>query len=143
MNELEMLREQIAQEKVRLGVDIRRMNAPGSPVYRAREALTMPILILVVFFLAARFINIHVGALLMVAGIAWWLLKVQPRMKEGVFQRTAALAFSDERLFDGLWAKGILTLYAERPDGSARAATRKDDWRAFVRMLAEEQGPAA
>jgi len=143
MNELEMLREQIAQEKVRLGVDIRRMNAVGSPVYRAREALTMPILILVVFFLAARFINIHVGALLMVAGIAWWLLKVQPRMKEGVFQRTAALAFSDERLFDGLWAKGILTLYAEWPDGSARAATRKDDWRAFVRMLAEEPGPEA
>lgn len=143
MNELEMLRDQIAQEKVRLGVDIRRMNAVGSPAYRATEALTMPVIILVGFFLAARFVSIHVGALLMVAGIAWWLLKVQPRMKERVFQRTADLAFSDERLFDGLWAKGILTLYAERPGRQARAATRKDDWRAFVRMLAEEDSQAA
>ncbi|MDJ0387681.1 hypothetical protein QMO56_06110 [Roseomonas sp. E05] len=138
MNELEMLREQIAQNKVRLGVDIRRMNAAGSPVYRAAETLTLPAAILVTSFLTARFVNIHVAALVLAVGVAWWLLKVQPKVKEGVFQRTADLAFSDERLFDGLWAKGILTLYAERPDGSARAATRKDDWRAFVRRLAEE-----
>jgi hypothetical protein len=36
---------------------------------------------------------------------------------------------------DVLWAKGMLSLYADMPDGTKRVATRRDDWRAFVRSL--------
>lgn len=147
MNEFEILRGQIAAERVQLGVHIRKMNTPGSPVYRYAENLVWPVGILVAAILGMKLANIHVGMLLMVAGMAWWLLKVQPRVKEGVFQRSADLALSDERFFDGLWAKGALTLYSKLPDGSARAATRKDDWRAFVRGMEEifqgQGGPTA
>lgn len=135
MNEFDMLREQIERKTVQLGVHIRKMNSPGSPVYRYAENLVWPVGMLVVAIAGMKLVNIHVGMLLLAAGMIWWLWKVQPRVKEGVFQRTAALALSDERLFDGLWAKGALTLYAPMPDGSARAATRKDDWRAFVRSM--------
>jgi hypothetical protein len=133
--DFETLQELIRLDRVKLGVHIRKMNTPGSPVYRPLETLWMPVLILVVSFLGARIANVHVGALLLVAGIAWWLLKVQPKVKDGVFARTSELAFSDERLFDGLWAKGALTLHATLPDGTARAATRKNDWRGFVREI--------
>ncbi|MFC7542772.1 hypothetical protein ACFQU2_29410 [Siccirubricoccus deserti] len=32
----------------------------------------------------------------------------------------------------------MLSLYAKLPDGEERAATRRDDWRAWVRALPEE-----
>ena len=39
--------------------------------------------------------------------------------------------------FDFFWSKSILSLYAKLPDGTEWAATRRDDWRAFVRRLDE------
>lgn len=140
MNEFEVLRQQIERQHIKLGVHIRKMNTPGSPVYRYAENLTWPAGLLLVAIVGMKLVNIHVGMALMMAGMVWWLWKVQPRVKEGVFQRSAALALSDERLFDGLWAKGALTLYVERPDGERHAATRKNDWRAFVRSMAAEEG---
>lgn len=140
MNEFETLQELVRQDKVQLGVHVRKMNVSGSPVYRASETLAWPIGILVAFVLVTMAVNIHVGAAVLAAGMGWWLWKVQPRIKAAVFERTTLLAFSDERLFDGLWAKGVLTLYAKLEDGSARAATRKDDWRAFTRAMAELKG---
>jgi len=137
MNEFEVLRGQIEAERVKLGVHIRKMNTPGSPVYRYGENLVWPVGMLVVAMAGIKLVNIHFGMLLLVSAMGWWLWKVQPRVKEGVFQRSADLALSDERLFDGLWAKGALTLYSKLPDGSARAATRKDDWRAFTRNMEE------
>ncbi|ONG53193.1 hypothetical protein BKE38_12980 [Pseudoroseomonas deserti] len=133
--EFETLKELVRQDRIKLGVHIRKMNTPGSPVYRPVETLWMPVLILVISFLGARIVNIHIGALLLVAGIAYWLWKVQPKVKDGVFARTTELAFSDERLFDGLWAKGALTLYATLPDGTPKAATRKHSWRDFAREI--------
>ncbi|PHK95145.1 hypothetical protein CR162_10405 [Pseudoroseomonas rhizosphaerae] len=141
MNEFETLKELVRQDKVQLGVHVRKMNVAGSPAYRPVETLAWPVGILLACSLAAWLTqNVHVGAAVLAAGMAWWLLKVQPRVKAAVFERTTELAFSDERLFDGLWAKGVLTLYAKLEDGSARAATRKDDWRAFTRALAALKG---
>jgi hypothetical protein len=61
-----------------------------------------------------------------------------------VFERTAAWALQSEVHFDALWAKGVLSLYAELPDGRKLAATRRDDWRFFARrMLAETNGTEA
>ncbi|MDQ1080881.1 hypothetical protein [Pseudoroseomonas cervicalis] len=137
MNEFETLRELIRQDRIQLGVDIRKMNMPGSPAYRPFETLAVPAAILVVSFLGAVLANIHVGAVLLAAGMAFWLIKVQPRVKEAVYARTAELALSREALFDGLWAKGALTLHTWMPDGSPRMANRKNEWRDLVRLVVE------
>ena len=71
-------------------------------------------------------------------GCWWWLAKVQPRIKDGVFDRSSAWALQSEEHFDALWAKGVLSLFAQLPDGRQVAATRRDDWRGFVRMVARE-----
>ncbi|WBV43269.1 hypothetical protein [Pseudoroseomonas cervicalis] len=142
MNEFETLRELIRQDRIQLGVDIRKMNSPGSPAYRPFETLALPVTILVASFLGAKYASIHVGAVLLAAGMAYWLLKVQPKVKEAVFARTAELALSREALFDGLWAKGALTLHTRMPDGSSRMANRKNNWRDLVRLVVEQEGGA-
>jgi hypothetical protein len=134
--EFGMLRRAIDGGRITLGVHIRKMNSPGSPVYRYAENILVPIGILLACLLAARAVNVHVGAAVLAAGMALWLWKWQPRVKDGVYQRTVALALSEERIFEALWAKGALTLTAQRPDGSQHMATRRDDWRAFVRAQA-------
>jgi hypothetical protein len=63
---------------------------------------------------------------------------VLPRVKEGVFDRTAAWALADPARFDLLWARGVLSLYAKLPDGAERVATRREDWRAYVRSFHED-----
>ena len=74
-------------------------------------------------------------------GSWWFLMKVQPRVKDRVFDRTSALVLSQEAAFDLWWAKGVLSLYAKLPDGTERAATRRDDWRAWVRELPDLTPP--
>jgi hypothetical protein len=44
---------------------------------------------------------------------------------------------ANETAFDTWWSKGVLSLYLELPDGEKRAATRRDDWRAWVRAVPE------
>jgi hypothetical protein len=135
MNELVRLRDLLESGQVKLGIHIRSMNAPGSPVFRLYENLWMPAGILVASFLALRFVHVWAGMIVLAAGCWYWFYKVLPRISTGVFDRSAALALSSERTFDDLWAKGVLSLYAELPDGTKRAATRKDDWRQFVRDI--------
>lgn len=139
--ELAELRELLNAGRVKLGVHIRKMNSPGSPVYRTWENIWPAGTILVTSFGATALVHFYLGALVLGLGCYWWLDKVLPRIKEGVFNRTAELVLNDERQFNLLWARGILSLYAELPDGSERVATRRDDWRAFVRSFREE--PAA
>jgi hypothetical protein len=131
--EFGMLRRGIDSGRITLGVHIRKMNSPGSPVYRYAENILVPVAILVACLLAARVANVHVGAAVLAGGMVLWLWKWQPRVKDGVYQRSVVLALSEERIFDALWAKGALTLTAEQPDGGRHMATRRDDWRAFVR----------
>jgi len=135
--ELERLADLMDAERVKLGVHIRKMNSPGSPVYRYGENIWPAALILTSSFAATALIHFHVGAAVLAAGCAWWLWKVLPRIKEGVFERTAAWALSEPARFDHLWSRGVLSLYAKLPDGSERVATRRDDWRAFVRSFHE------
>ncbi|HYZ32308.1 MAG TPA: hypothetical protein VE684_08505 [Crenalkalicoccus sp.] len=135
--DLARLRRLLEAGTVRLGVHLRRMNSPGSPVYRWAENVLPPGLVLVASLAATAFLHLWLGMAVVVAGAAWWLGRVQPRVKDGVFGRTTALALSGERQFDALWAAGVLSLYARLPDGEERAATRRDDWRAWVRALSE------
>ena len=135
MTELERLRRLLDEQRVKLGINIRQMNAPGSPVYRSLENVTVPAVLLVVSFIATLYIHTWVGFAILAAGTAWWILKVLPKVRDGVFDRSAAFALSSEAAFDALWARGVLSLYARMPDGTERAAAKREDWRAFVREL--------
>jgi hypothetical protein len=135
VTELETLRRLLDAEQVKLGVHIRKMNSPGSPVYRSLENVLPAAVILVGSFAATSLIHFYLGAAILVAGCWWWLVKHLPRIKEGVFDRTAALVLSEEAAFDLWWGQGVLSLYAKLPDGSERAATQRDDWRGWVRAL--------
>jgi len=139
--ELGELRALLNAERVRLGVHIRKMNSPGSPVYDYWENVLPAAFILLTSFGATAFIHFYVGAVVLALGCWWWLAKVQPKVKDGVFHRTAELVLNNEMQFQLLWSRGILTLYAQLPDGAERVATRRDDWRDFVRSLRSEVTP--
>jgi hypothetical protein len=138
---LEIMRRLLDAQQVRLGIHIRKMNSPGSPVYRYSENIWPVATILTSSFAATAWIHFYLGAAILAAGCWWWLAKVQPRIKDGVFDRTAAWVLQSDDHFDALWAKGVLSLYAELPDGRKLAATRRDDWRGFVRSVARETSP--
>lgn len=139
MTELERLRELLHTGRVRLGVHIRRMNSPGSPVYRTTENVLPAAAVLAASFAATALVHFYLGAAVLAAGCWWWLAKVMPRVKDGVFERSSALVLSSEHHFDFWWSRGVLSLYARLPGGEERAATRRDDWRAWVRALPEEE----
>ena len=135
MTELERLRELLDADKVKLGVHIRKMNTPGSPVYRSIENVLPAAAILVGSFGSTMLVHFYLGAAVLAVGCWWWLTKHLPRVKDGVFDRTAAMVLADDLSFDVWWAKGVLSLYARLPDGEERAATGRNDWRDWVRSL--------
>ncbi|HYF07704.1 MAG TPA: hypothetical protein VD970_08785 [Acetobacteraceae bacterium] len=135
MTDLERLKALLDSQRVKLGVHIRRMNSPGSPVYNAWENVWPAGSILVGSFVGTALVHFYLGAAILAVGCWWWLAKVLPRIKDGVFERTAAFALANEAQFDALWARGVLSLYAKLEDGSELAATGRDDWRAFARRL--------
>jgi hypothetical protein len=140
MPPLERLKTLLADERVKLGVHIRKMNSPGSPVYRYGENVLPAGAVLVGSFAATVLLHFYLGAAVLALGCWWWLGKVQPKVRDGVYERSAAWALADERNFDALWAKGVLSLYAKLPDGRELAATRRDDWRAFAQALPLDPG---
>jgi hypothetical protein len=139
---LDILKELLDSGRLKLGVHIRKMNSPGSPVYRYGENIWPVALILTSSFGATVLTHYYVGGVILAIGCWWWLAKVQPKVKDGVFERTTAWALQSDEHVDALWAKGLLTLYAEFPDGRKFAATRRDDWRNFVRLVAREDAGA-
>ena len=138
MTELERLRALLDADKVKLGVHIRKMNTPGSPVYRSVENVAPAAAILIGSFGSTMLVHFYLGAAVLAVGCGWWLGKHLPKVKDGVFDRTAAMVLADDLSFDVWWAKGVLSLYAKLPDGEERAATARNDWRAWVRALPAE-----
>jgi hypothetical protein len=138
VTELEKLRALLDADRAKLGVHIRKMNSPGSPVYRSLENVAPAAAILVGSFAATSFIHLYLGIAVLVAGCWWWLGRHLPKVKDGVFDRTAALVLSSERAFDLWWSQGVLSLYARLPDGSEAAATKRQDWRAWVRGIPDD-----
>ena len=137
--ERQKLQELMDAERVKLGIHIRKMNSPGSPVYRYAENIIPAAIILTSSFLATALIHFYVGAVVLAIGCWWWLAKVLPKIKEDVFMRSAAFVLLNDLNFDIMWSRGILSLYAKLPDGTERAATRRDDWRAYVRSFYEQE----
>ncbi|MDB5414914.1 MAG: hypothetical protein JWR10_3249 [Rubritepida sp.] len=137
--ERQKLQQLMDAERVKLGIHIRKMNSPGSPVYHSWENVGPAALILAVSFAATAFIHFYLGAAILAVGCWYWITKVLPPIREGVFMRSAALALLNDANFDMMWSRGILSLYAKLPDGTERAATRRDDWRAYVRSFYEPE----
>lgn len=135
MTDLDRLKALLDSERAKLGVNIRKMNSPGSPVYQMAENVWPAALILLGSFAGTALIHFYVGAAILAVGCWWWLTYVLPRIKDGVFDRTAAMALASERQMDIMWATGALSLYAKREDGSELAATPRDSWREFARTL--------
>lgn len=135
---LEVMKALLDAGRLKLGVHIRKMNSPGSPVYRTGENVWPAALVLVTSFAGTALVHYYLGAAILAVGCWWWLTKVQPKVKDGVFERTSGWVLQSDAHFDALWAKGVLSLYAQLPDGRQFAATRRDDWRGFVRLVARE-----
>lgn len=154
-SELDTLKALMDSGRVKLGVHIRKMNSPGSPVYDSWENIWPAGLILAVSFVALKWGGAPfealgaqqggawAGTIVLFVGCWWWIYRVMPRVKEGVFDRTAAFALQSSEHFDALWAKGVLSLYAKMPDGTERAATGRNLWRDFVTALDTELKDAA
>jgi hypothetical protein len=137
--DLDRLRRLLDSRQMKLGVHIRRMNSPGSPVYRQGENIWPAAAILLASFAATALVHFYLGAAVLAVGAWWWLTRLLPRIKDGVFERTTALVLASEANLDALWAKGVLSLYARLPDGREFAATHRDDWRAFLRRIEAAQ----
>jgi hypothetical protein len=135
VTELERLRALLHSGQAKLGVHIRKMNSPGSPVYRSLENLVPAGAILAASLAATALVHFYLGSALLAAGCWWWLARWMPKVKDGVFDRTSVLVLSDEASFDFWWSRGVLSLYAQLPGGEERAAARRDDWRAWVRAI--------
>jgi hypothetical protein len=136
VNEYEQLKAMLNGGGMRLGIAVRPMNSPGSPVYRMPENVWPPAVVLAASLLSTWAVHYYLGFAVLAAGCWWWLTKIQPRISNEVYERTSALVLNDITAFDGLWRKGVLSLIVTMPDGSQQVATRRDDWRAFVRHFA-------
>lgn len=133
--ERQKLQELMDGEHVKLGVHIRKMNSPGSPVYRTSENVVPAAGILIASFAGTALIHFYVGAAILAVGCWWWIAKILPQIREAVFLRSSVYVLERDAHFDQMWARGVLSLYSKLPDGTERAATRRDDWRAFIRSL--------
>lgn len=150
MNELDTLKKLLDAEQIKLGVSIRRMNSPGSPIYRSWENVWPAGLVLLASVVALKWGGIPlewigireagawVGTAVLLLGCWWWLAKIMPKVKDGVFERTAGYALQSPAHFDALWRQGVLSLYAKMPDGTERAATQRDSWRDFVTAIDDQ-----
>ena len=150
MNELDTLKALLDGGHVKLGVSIRRMNSPGSPVYRSWENVWPAALVLLASVVALKWGGIPMawigireggawaGTIVLGLGCWWWLSKIMPKVKDGVFDRTAGYALQSPAHFDALWTQSILSLYARMPDGTERAAARRESWRDFVTAIDAE-----
>ena len=138
MTEFDQMKMLLNGGGMRLGIAIRPMNSPGSPVYHATENVWPPALVLGGSLFATWAVHYYLGFVVLAVGCFWWLTKYQPRISAAVHDRTAELVLNDIRAFDALWKKGVLSLIATQPDGSQQVATRREDWREFIRHYAGE-----
>ena len=114
MTELERLRALLKAGRVKLGVHIRKMNSPGSPVYRSLENVLPAAAILTAAFAATKLVHFYLGAAVLAVACWWWLTRWLPKVKDGVFERTSALVLLDDFSASGT---SCLTADGGKPKG--------------------------
>ena len=122
------LRRLADAQALRLGVNIRMMNSPGSPAFRRYESAAPIIAALALSLGAMSLAGWWLGAVVIVAFCVLWFGYLFPRVRDRVFDRTLAFALRSPRDFAALWKKGALSLHAEKD----QCLSPRGDWVAFI-----------
>lgn len=122
------LRRLADAEALRLGVNIRMMNSPGSPAFRRYESAVPIIAGLALSLGATSVVGWWLGAVVIAGFCVAWFGFVYPKVRDRVFDRTMALALRSSRDFAALWGRGALSLHA----GTEQCLSPRGDWIAFV-----------
>ncbi len=128
MTPYETLCAQVRADRVQIGVDIRRMNSPGSPVFSTLENVGPVGLGLIAVFAAHAIFGVWGGVVVLAVFLALWVGLILPRVRSRIYDRTFAMALQDESRFTLLWAWGAVFLHR---DGVFCRAPQ-GDWREFV-----------
>ncbi len=131
MTAYETLHAAVLADRVQIGVDIRRMNSQGSPVFNLAENTVPVLLALVLTFALHAAFSMWAGAAVLVVFLAVWIGVILPRIRSRVYDRTLAMAMRDERHFTVLWAWGAVFLHRD----GAFCHSPKGDWAQFVQTV--------
>lgn len=142
-----VLHERICQAerdgRVEIGVELRPLNQPGSPVYSQWENATPTFVLAGAVVVVWAFAGWIWAASAAASGVILMLTVVNMAVMTRVRRRAMALALSDESGWAALWRQGVLSLRlpgrrdseCSGPDG---------DWRAFtIRHLPVRRKAAA
>ncbi len=122
------LRRLADDETLKLGVNIRMMNSPGSPAFRRYESAIPIIGGLALSLGATSAVGWWLGAVVIVGFCIAWFGFLYPKVRDRVFERTVALALRSPRDFAALWKRGALSLHA----GTEQCLSPRGDWIAFI-----------
>jgi hypothetical protein len=127
---LRALAEMIRNADVRVELDRVHLDKLDSPVSVQAES-TRWLYALIVVCLAAAWIDWIAGAFAVAAGVALWLLWVQPDIARRLRARIETTALDDVATWRKLWRFGGLRLVTR--DGGTICAAPQDNWMQFVR----------
>jgi hypothetical protein len=123
-----LLRGLVDAERLRIGVNIRMMNSPGSPAFRRQES-AIPIVAGIALSLGATSLaGWWLGAVVITGFCVLWFRFLYPKVRDRVFDRTTALALRSSRDFTALWQRGALSLHTD----TEQCLSPRGDWITFV-----------
>jgi hypothetical protein len=123
----ERLGRLIVDNQVQLAVDMRRMNAPGSPVFNRGENIVPGFAAIALSLVTMATLGPGPGFVVLGGYFILWYLVLLPRMRLRVHDRTMALALSGPQNFQRLWEMGALQLVS----GGATCTSPGGDWTRF------------
>ena len=127
----ERIRVAEAERRVDVGVDLRPLNRPGSPVYvmwkNAAPTFGLAAIVVVVW-LAADWIWAMAA---LASGVILLLTVVNMMVMTRVRRRALALALNDVAGWSSLWDQGVLSLRLPAEKGS-ECLSPHGDWRGFA-----------
>jgi hypothetical protein len=123
----ERLGRAIVDGRVQVAVDMRRMNAPGSPVFNRTENIVPGFAAIGLSLAVMAMLGPGPGFVVLGSYFVLWYLVLLPRMRMRVHDRTLALALSAPQNFQRLWEMGALQLVS----GGATCTAPNGDWTRF------------
>jgi hypothetical protein len=129
----------VHDKQVDIGVNLRRLNKPGSPVFNTMEN-GLPLLIILFGVVAAVIAGgILWGLAILASGVILFLTVINIWVMDRLRRRTMQQALSGLTDWQSLWDLGGLSLrlLSDRAVESDSAA--EDDWRGFARRHLRQQ----